>query len=40
MAFLTLFILIENLLNCGGYDESFAKGYEDWEFNLRLIFKK
>ena len=36
----SIYINRKIFLNCGGYDESFTKGYEDWEFNLRLIFKK
>ena len=36
----SIYINRNKFLNFGGYDESFTKGYEDWEFNLRLIFQK
>ena len=33
----TSLFLKEDWQNCGGYDESMRKGFEDWEFFIRLL---
>lgn len=35
----SIFISRKLFLSINGYDESFRMGYEDWEFNLRLLYK-